>query len=74
VQVDDSLLWDIDSACAKIIQLEEKEQDNSRVEFLMTLQGGPIFLPWQGMCKTYFYISWSEERKYININTPHSTH
>jgi hypothetical protein len=46
VQVDDSLLRDIDSACAKIIQLEEKEQDNSRVEFLMTSQGGPIVLPW----------------------------
>ncbi|KAH8812568.1 hypothetical protein F5884DRAFT_312947 [Xylogone sp. PMI_703] len=46
VQIDDlSLINLVDQACAEIIELEEKQSDNPRIDYLMMSQGGSIFLP-----------------------------
>ena len=43
-----SLIQDVDRICADIIQLEEKESQNPRIDYLMMGQGGSIFLPRKG--------------------------
>ncbi|KIX09225.1 uncharacterized protein Z518_00304 [Rhinocladiella mackenziei CBS 650.93] len=46
LKVDDlSLIQEVDRVCAEIIQLEEKEAQDPRIDYLMTSQGGSIFLP-----------------------------
>lgn len=46
VQADDiSLIRDVDRVCKNIIELEEKEDQNPRIDYLMMSQGGSIFLP-----------------------------
>jgi len=40
-----SLIKDVDRVCADIIQLEEKEGQDPRIDYLMMCQGGSIFLP-----------------------------
>ncbi|KAL2834810.1 hypothetical protein BJY01DRAFT_223965 [Aspergillus pseudoustus] len=72
LQVDDlSLLRDVDRACANIIQLEEEERDNPRVDFLMTSQGGPIFLPRrdtpEGLDKSMSLMYYSRMRAIFNL-------
>ena len=50
VKADDlSLIHDVDRICAEIIQLEEKEGQDARIDYLMLSQGGSIFLPRKGM-------------------------
>jgi hypothetical protein len=52
VKADDlSLIQDVDRVCADIIQLEEKEGQDPRIDYLMMSQGGSIFLPRKGMFK-----------------------
>jgi hypothetical protein len=52
VKADDlSLIRDVDRICADIIQLEEKEGQDARIDYLMMSQGGSIFLPRKGMFK-----------------------
>lgn len=46
---DVSLIADVDRICAEIIQLEEKEGNDARIDYLMVSQGGSIFLPRTGM-------------------------
>jgi NAD(P)-dependent dehydrogenase (short-subunit alcohol dehydrogenase family) len=46
---DISLIQDVDRVCAEIIQLEEKEGKDPRIDYLMLSQGGSIFLPRKGM-------------------------
>jgi NAD(P)-dependent dehydrogenase (short-subunit alcohol dehydrogenase family) len=46
---DISLIQDVDRVCADIIQLEEKEGQDPRIDYLMLSQGGSIFLPRKGM-------------------------
>lgn len=43
-----SLIQDVDRICADIIQLEEKEGQHPRIDYLMMSQGGSIFLPRKG--------------------------
>ncbi|OKL61761.1 hypothetical protein UA08_02353 [Talaromyces atroroseus] len=46
VKIDDlSLIRNVDRACAEIIQHEEKEGQNPRIDYLMMSQGGSIFGP-----------------------------
>ncbi|KAH8697882.1 hypothetical protein BGW36DRAFT_407813 [Talaromyces proteolyticus] len=46
VQADDlSLIQGVDKVCAEIIELEEKEGQDARIDYLMLSQGGAIFLP-----------------------------
>ncbi|PYI10310.1 hypothetical protein BO78DRAFT_426891 [Aspergillus sclerotiicarbonarius CBS 121057] len=46
VQTDDiSLIQEVDRVCAEIIQLEEKENQDARIDYMMLSQGGSIFLP-----------------------------
>ncbi|PWY80265.1 hypothetical protein BO94DRAFT_626076 [Aspergillus sclerotioniger CBS 115572] len=46
VQTDDiSLIQEVDRTCAEIIQLEEKANQNPRIDYMMLSQGGSIFLP-----------------------------
>ncbi|RAL01771.1 uncharacterized protein BO80DRAFT_380655 [Aspergillus ibericus CBS 121593] len=46
VQTDDiSLIQEVDQVCAEIIQLEEEQNQDPRIDYLMLSQGGPIFLP-----------------------------
>ncbi|RFU30521.1 hypothetical protein B7463_g5808, partial [Scytalidium lignicola] len=46
VKIDDlSLIKDVDRACADIVELEEKESQHPRIDYLMMCQGGSIFLP-----------------------------
>ncbi|EXJ73682.1 uncharacterized protein A1O5_03444 [Cladophialophora psammophila CBS 110553] len=40
-----SLIRDVDRLCAEIIQLEEKESQEPRIDYLMVSQGGMIYLP-----------------------------
>lgn len=50
LKVDDlSLLRNVDNVCAEIIQLEEKEGQNPKIDYLMVSQGGSLFLPRTGM-------------------------
>jgi len=50
VQAEDiSLIQDVDRVCKHIIELEEREDQNSRIDYLMMSQGGSIFLPRKGM-------------------------
>ena len=52
VKADDlSLIRDVDRVCADIIQLEEKEGQDGRIDYLMISQGGSIFLPRKGKFK-----------------------
>jgi NAD(P)-dependent dehydrogenase (short-subunit alcohol dehydrogenase family) len=43
-----SLISDVDRVCASIIQLEEIEDRDPRIDYLMLSQGGSIFLPRRG--------------------------
>ncbi|OOF99910.1 hypothetical protein ASPCADRAFT_1579 [Aspergillus carbonarius ITEM 5010] len=46
VQTDDiSLIQAVDRACAEILQLEEKANQDPRIDYMMLSQGGSIFLP-----------------------------
>ncbi|PWY90197.1 hypothetical protein BO70DRAFT_330493 [Aspergillus heteromorphus CBS 117.55] len=46
VKADDiSLIQAVDQACAEIIQSEEKQSQDPRIDYLMLSQGGSIFLP-----------------------------
>ncbi|KAF2094852.1 hypothetical protein NA57DRAFT_68393 [Rhizodiscina lignyota] len=46
VKADDlSLIRTVDRVCAEIIQLEKKEGQDARIDYLMMAQGGSIFLP-----------------------------
>ncbi|KIW27951.1 uncharacterized protein PV07_07645 [Cladophialophora immunda] len=40
-----SLISDVDRLCAEIVQLEEKESQDPRIDYLMVSQGGMPFLP-----------------------------
>ncbi|EXJ95654.1 hypothetical protein A1O1_00776 [Capronia coronata CBS 617.96] len=40
-----SLIHEVDRICADIIQMEEKEGQDARIDYLMVSQGGSIFLP-----------------------------
>lgn len=44
-----SLIKNVDQVCAEIIQLEQKESSDPRIDYLMLSQGGSIFLPRTGM-------------------------
>jgi NAD(P)-dependent dehydrogenase (short-subunit alcohol dehydrogenase family) len=58
VKADDlSLIRDVDRVCADIIQLEEKEGQDARIDYLMMSQGGSIFLPRKGMFKVSIVIA-----------------
>jgi len=49
VQAEDiSLIQDVDRVCKHIIELEEKESQDPRIDYLMMSQGGSIFLPRKG--------------------------
>lgn len=45
-----SLIRDVDRVCAEILQAEEKEGPDARIDYLMMTQGGPIFQPRKGTC------------------------
>jgi hypothetical protein len=50
VKADDlSLIRSVDKVCADIVQLEEENGQDSRIDYLMMTQGGSIFLPRKGM-------------------------
>ena len=52
VKADDlSLIHDVDRVCADIVQLEENESHDPRIDYLMMSQGSVIFLPRKGMFK-----------------------
>ena len=52
VQTDDiSLIQAVDRACAEILQLEEKANQDPRIDYMMLSQGGSIFLPRKGRFK-----------------------
>jgi hypothetical protein len=52
VKADDlSLIQNVDRACADVSQLEEKEDHDPRIDYLMMSQGGSIFLPRKGRFK-----------------------
>ena len=46
-----SLIQDVDRICAELIQLDEKEGQDPRIDYLMMSQGSNIFLPRKGMSK-----------------------
>lgn len=46
-----SLIHEVDRVCAKIIQIEENEGQDARIDYLMLSQGGSIFLPRKGVCE-----------------------
>ena len=43
-----SLIQEVDRVCAELIQLEEKEAQDPRIDYLMLSTGGSIFLPRKG--------------------------
>lgn len=43
-----SLIQGVDQVCAEILELEEKEGQDARIDYLMLSQGGSIFLPRTG--------------------------
>lgn len=68
VKVDDlSLIQDVDRVCAEVIQLEEKEGQDPRIDYLMMSQGGSIFLPRKGMFKCQMWCA-SNNRRYKGRN------
>ncbi|OJZ89461.1 hypothetical protein ASPFODRAFT_182494 [Aspergillus luchuensis CBS 106.47] len=42
---DISLIQNVNRVCEEIIQMEEKEQQDPRIDYLMLSQGGPIYQP-----------------------------
>jgi hypothetical protein len=44
-----SLIKNIDKVCAQLLEREEKEGENPRIDYLMICQAGSIFLPRIGM-------------------------
>jgi hypothetical protein len=44
-----SLIQGVDQVCAEILELEEKEGQDARIDYLMLSQGGSIFLPRKGI-------------------------
>lgn len=58
IQVKDcALIRDVDAACKMLVEAEERNaslaSERPRIDYLMLSQGGPIFLPRQGMIEAH---------------------
>ncbi|RAK83482.1 hypothetical protein BO79DRAFT_260146 [Aspergillus costaricaensis CBS 115574] len=57
---DISLIQNVDRVCEEIVQMEEKEQQDPRIDYLMLSQGGPIYQPRKGAFEIIDYICISD--------------
>jgi NAD(P)-dependent dehydrogenase (short-subunit alcohol dehydrogenase family) len=53
-----SLFKNVDRVCAEIIQQEQKESSDPRIDYLMMSQGGSIWLSRTGTCPMTNTMSW----------------